>query len=745
MTRSTWTRRTLAALAATALAPVLALAETPAALAGARAETPLPARAGAADVRAGPPRPADAVILYDGELTEFSRYWREGHYSVELPEAHRSRLVRGDVSVCASKDGATVWSFPLPPGTQAILRHAPGRIEISFAAGSMASADLSVEKLSSLPAVDTPAPATAAPIDPRSLFAEPIVLAQATLAPPPPPAGEDPALLLPPAVAERPDPAAATLAEQSISIADFALEVPDSPAFTVLGLAPETSARPSNPQELVASVLNGVDRNGNFQTGLALDTAPYLLFFGPDITLTRYQESYITRLLTRAQVSFATSKGAEDEDEALRMAAGLHLTLLDRGDPRFDVDLQRTYDAIDDAMRHVRGPIRPGPGMGEAAARREAQMRPMFKAAFEEARRRNWNRTNWSLGIAPSWISPSGNGDGFQWNGVSVWNSFAYGFEGVPVLEKSSQLIVHARYRTHEAVPDPRAETEGDFLRQDSLFAGARLRIGSADTNFSFDGTYIREWADDRGGDNHAYRVAVALERRMTRNLWLSLSVGKEFGNENRDDPLLIVGSFKLGYGDDPAPIVPAPVTVTPVVFRPESSAGFAQDEHQEVAVGETAEMPPSDGIPPGDAETEVEVETHESSIPPKTGRPVIDRPLRKLTPGGAGEKPSAGVTPSKTERPVVTSPIRKLGEREADTATAPAKTGRPVVTKPIKKLGAPEERGVTPAKADRPEVRKPIRKLGAGSHQETEKPGSPRKARRPVVKQPIHKLPPQE
>jgi hypothetical protein len=73
------------------------------------------------------------VITYEGELVEFPRYQSGGYYVVEIPEARRSRLIRGDLSACASKNGVTVWSFPHRPGTQAILRHAAGRIEITFA------------------------------------------------------------------------------------------------------------------------------------------------------------------------------------------------------------------------------------------------------------------------------------------------------------------------------------------------------------------------------------------------------------------------------------------------------------------------------------------------------------------------------------------------------------------------------------------------------------------------------------
>jgi hypothetical protein len=75
----------------------------------------------------------DDVITYEGELVEFTRYQSGDWYVVEIPEAHRSRLIRGDLSACASKNGVTVWSFPNRLGRQAILHHAAGRIEITFA------------------------------------------------------------------------------------------------------------------------------------------------------------------------------------------------------------------------------------------------------------------------------------------------------------------------------------------------------------------------------------------------------------------------------------------------------------------------------------------------------------------------------------------------------------------------------------------------------------------------------------
>jgi hypothetical protein len=617
-----------------------------------------------------------AIIRYDGDLTEFPRYQSAEQYSVEIPDAHRSRLTRGDVSRCTSRNGATVWTFPLPPGTTATLRHLPGRIEITFdsetgpsvAAAATPAPDPDV----AAPLVTTDADGSALPPD-RSepIFPPPFVMAQASVEGAATDAStpqDDVAATTLISRAGR-ELTGTTLRDESIALADFALDVPDSPAFAVLGLSPETAVRPSNPQELIASVINGVDRNGNFQTGLAIDTVPYLLLFGPDVTLVDYQSSYITRLLTRAQLSIATSKGVEAEDKATRLAVGLHLTLLDRGDPRFDVDLQSTYAAISEQLDS--GPIPPGPGMAQEAERRTQELRPLFKAAFEAARRRNWNRSNWSIGAAPSWISPSGDTEEFRWNGITVWNSFAYGFEGVPVLERSSQLIVHARYRSREEVPDP--EAEGKFMRQDSFLAGARLRIGSVDTNLAFDGAYIREWGER--GDRNAYRVSAALERRMTKNLWLSISAGQEIGSDDGKNALLILGNFKLGYGDGPAAPIPIPTTATPVVYRSESQGATTTSGTSVLKETPTPVGTSSAGT---------------STVVTKTPRANLSAPVRTLPSVPAEEQPSSdnGV-PRKTTRPQLQRAVKKLPPLPPEDAGGGAvrKAPRPTLSQPIQKL----------------------------------------------------------
>jgi len=127
------------------------------------------------------------------------------------------------------------------------------------------------------------------------------------------------------------------------------LSVPTSPAFSALGLTPQSVIRPTSPREFAASLINGVDPNGNLQNGIAVELAPFLMWHGNDITLNQYQNPNnlpddqnprdkfsFDRMLYRTSLSLATTKGTSDDDKSSRIAFGLTLTPYDLGDPRND-------------------------------------------------------------------------------------------------------------------------------------------------------------------------------------------------------------------------------------------------------------------------------------------------------------------------------------------------------------------------------------------------------------------------
>lgn len=327
------------------------------------------------------------------------------------------------------------------------------------------------------------------------------------------------------------------------------LSVPDSPAFTVLGLTPSEVTHPASPRLFASSLLSGVDQNGNFQTGVAIDTAPYMLFYGNGVTLPQYRQSRLIRFLTRTQFSFATAKGTSDSDKSARFSAGLSLTIFDKGDARLDSKFTDSLAATAASVMNDAPPLSPTADATTKAERKkdlEDQVEAKTQNTREVKRKALWNRSSWVIAGAPSWISQDGTNSHISPDGAAVWSSLAYGFEGVPGLKDKAQVIIHARFHSSETVPDPL--NSGQFFKQQSEVFGAKIRYGTENTIGSFETVYIHTAPIARTTEKF-FRLTVAAERRITDDVWLHFGIGGESGQKNGEDKLFILGTFKWGAG----------------------------------------------------------------------------------------------------------------------------------------------------------------------------------------------------
>ncbi len=339
----------------------------------------------------------------------------------------------------------------------------------------------------------------------------------------------------------------------SITQREVDLAVPESPAFTVLGVTPENVTHPTTAREFATSLLNGVDQRGNFQTGIALDFVPFLTFFGDQTSLSSYRKNRMERFLARTQVSFASTKGVTDDDKASRLALGFRLTLWDKGDPRLDRDLDTCYASALNDSRLTSAALRTFPGETDAQKalrqlKRKDVLAEVVRSCNDDARKRNWNASGWIVGIAPSWISESGQTKDFHWNGGGFWTSLAYGFDNVSALKGNSQLILHARYRNNEIVSDE--QDQGQFFSQDSMFFGGRLRMApgsKASSIFSLEGNYIRS-RRNKGVFDSSYRYSLGLEKKVADNIWFSLALGGQGGRSDGTNQPFVLSSFKWGF-----------------------------------------------------------------------------------------------------------------------------------------------------------------------------------------------------
>ena len=487
-------------------------------------------------------------------------------YIVDVPAARNASLAKSpslrDFNLQVTlKNDRIVYSFPFKPGTspRAVWRQGGTVLQVFFAPGADNVA-ATVPEVSSPPvvpaAVDTNGNGNGSSISaPAASLSSPAVATAAA-----------------PSQSPTPMPFTSLLnrdAPGSTAFTNVDMSVPESPAFTVLGVTPETVIRPTSPRAFATSLLNGVDKNGNFQSGLAMDFVPYLLIAGDDLTLRKYQTKQVVRLLSRTQFSFATTKGATTEDKSMRLALGLHLTLWDRGDPRTDETLMSCLSAFrlpppptmlecelpdnpTDADREAFRKCQESAEATRAERARQVQEAREFNDSVstrcrDESRQRNWNASSWIIGAAPSWISTDGQTKNMRWNGGGFWTSLAYGFEGVPGLESRSQLILHGRYRNREVVPDP--NTVGAFLSQDSYFFGARFRTGSPTFNGSFEYTFLRSRFAGLRFDN-ASRFSLLFERRIAGDTWFNLSLGGETGRQDGRNNGFVLTSFKWAFSD---------------------------------------------------------------------------------------------------------------------------------------------------------------------------------------------------
>jgi len=493
-----------------------------------------------------------ATINASSPLTEAVSYKSGERFVVIIPQASVSSFQsdaggRAFLNIQIEQRGEDVAiSFKLRPGGSARLNQRAAGLEVSFSLPDMAALAPAAGNPDSEARTTLP-PSKINSALPSSTTTTPALTSNAVTTPALPlPQGATPTLtqllgFIPGATKDL-----------KADVSNIDLSVPESPAFTVLGLTPNAIVRPGTPRELATSLLNGLDKNGNFQSGLAIDTAPYMLFNGKNITLQDYNDYYLTRLLSRTQFSMAATRGATKEDTGTRLALGINLTIWDKGDARvYHPKRGPDGDVLTCFRENIKPPDAPSSAMPSQAEIEAINTRAKImndRAADicrDKVRKANWNRTSWIVAYAPSWISRNGQTSNFNWNGGAFWTSFAYGFDGIPSLNKIGQLILHARYRSKEQVVDP--ARPGQFISQNSTLFGTRFRAGNPNFAFNVEAAYVRNQPFGRASIT-SNRLAFGAEVRISENLYFVVTGGNGPEDASKSKKGFFMSSFKYGF-----------------------------------------------------------------------------------------------------------------------------------------------------------------------------------------------------
>lgn len=332
------------------------------------------------------------------------------------------------------------------------------------------------------------------------------------------------------------------------------LSIPQSPAFTLLGVSPDEIVQSDDFRTVALGLLHGLDPRGNLQEGVALDTRPYMLIAGEKATLADYRKYPSVRIISNAQLSFATTSGSSDSDKADRLGVGLRLRLWREHDPavgdspieylppgaaaKVTGPLKNCYSDYLKAAVNATPDVLPedDAGLTEIEQNLAAGARKTVEQCLAPFKRRYWNAGMLEIGIGGSRVTI----DEMKESGSAAWLGFSHS------IGASSQIILRAAYAEDRL--DPVEGQAGTFQLVDETDAGARFRFGSGRGTLMVEGL----WTETRTATQQEryWRASLGSEFEVFKDVWIQLAVGKAFSTDLFDDDPVYSGQFRFGFAE---------------------------------------------------------------------------------------------------------------------------------------------------------------------------------------------------
>ncbi len=346
--------------------------------------------------------------------------------------------------------------------------------------------------------------------------------------------------------------------------------IPDTPAFTVLGLSPESVTRPRTPRALAAAIKNGVDQNGKLKTGLAIEFAPLrlsdptTLLEGYITDKQPYTSNTFSQTIQNTSISIATAQGAGGDDKSIRLGLGLSIPIIDQSDGRTDQVLKSCYQTVKerwfkadddvDLAEDAQAKLSPNASAqqkadaAERVTRAKVALRELTlnsaAGCFKARPSVKWNATVWTVSVGNAWTSDSGNFNDRKTATRGVWTTYAGRLQDNSWLAEHGQLLLHVRALTNERVPD--SKNAGKFINQDSRVAGIGFKLGSESFNATLQTSYQRLKIEGVANIDKIRKTAIGFEFKVANDMWLVATAGGESGRVNGENKSFVSAGLKF-------------------------------------------------------------------------------------------------------------------------------------------------------------------------------------------------------
>lgn len=335
------------------------------------------------------------------------------------------------------------------------------------------------------------------------------------------------------------------LPAQAAGVADtlpipLAFSVPESPAFTFLGVSPTKVTRASNARDLGAALVNAVDSAGRAVTGVAIGATLWTLL--PDVTvdLTSYQTRTSAYALANTHLSIGTARSTGDSADT-DVALGVRTTLYDGSDPMRSPEFVRSLTAALTRCVDMVGPppIDPAAVTGVISITADADdpVLQCVEAANDTLRLRwfhnSWNRPALSWGAGAGWRMPGSEADRLIPVGLSTWLAGAY------PMGRSGQLLAQLQYDHRRAL-----DTLG---RTNLLTYGVRAIRGSRGQNLFVELAGIRHLSALPGVRRSNVQWSGGVELQIASSYWLSAGFGRRDAAQDEPERVALFASMRWG------------------------------------------------------------------------------------------------------------------------------------------------------------------------------------------------------